>query len=96
MHECVGEDGVSVENLQQVIKSFIDEDDGDETGERLLSEASDVGYEKAEVKCDKNHQYDEDPEAHPKAEGQEGDAIVPVHDVIHSRLEWFNIGSSAN
>lgn len=52
--------------LEQINDCLVDEDNGNETSERLLSEASDVGYEKAEVKCDEHDEYHGDPKANPE------------------------------
>jgi hypothetical protein len=53
-------------NLEQINDCLVDEDNRNETSERLLSEASDVCYEKAEIKCDKHDEYQGDPKADPE------------------------------
>lgn len=65
-------------NLEQIDDCLVDEDYRNETSERLLSEASDVGYEKAEVKCDKHEEYDGDPEADPETKRQKLNFIISV------------------
>lgn len=62
--------GVVVLDVDQLVERFLDENEGDETGEVLLCEPGDVANEGASVCRDQNHKYQTHPHARTEPEGE--------------------------
>lgn len=80
-------DGVKLPEVHQLLQSLVDEDDADEGGEGLFSEARDVADERAGVGGDQHEAEEGGPESDTGPQGQVGQTVV-TEDRQDGTVSW--------
>ena len=62
--------GGVVGDVRELFEGFHNEDERNQHGERLFSEAGDVADESREIECHNNHKHQAHPQADPEAQPQ--------------------------